>query len=664
MTTEPTNLSTGLWSATLIRHRLAAVVTAHAVLTALALFSAFLLAYNFRFHHVRGETLRSWFSELYLPLLALALPIKLLVFRATGQYRGSWRYVGLRDLFSVITAALMGSFGFLLAYFLFENVWQQVYGMPLIDRQPIQYLRQSSVFALDLAATVSFICGARIVYRFYYEDIRPQRAAETIRVLLIGAGDAGEAVLREILRSRSERYTCVGLLDDEVPQLHGRIHGVEILGRTSQIRAVCENNNVDEVLIALPAVTPRVIRHLVEQCEGLGVRFRTIPAVTDVIEGRVQVSQIREVGIADLLGRDPVELDTDLIGCQLRGRCILVTGAGGSIGSEMVRQIANFEPKRLVLLEQAENGLFVIERELRASFPQLEIVPVVADVTDRTRVQSVLSSERPTSVFHAAAHKHVPMMELNPGEAVKNNIGGTISVADACIAAGVQKMVMISTDKAVNPTSVMGCTKRVAELYVQSLSDNGVTQFVTVRFGNVLGSSGSVVPIFREQIARGGPVTVTHAEMERYFMTIPEAAQLVLQAGTMGKGGEIYVLHMGEPVKIVDLARDMIALSGLRPGLDIEIVFTGIRPGEKLYEELSNEGEDIGSTAHPKIGIWKHRSDDVKLLLEGIARLNLAAEQDAVERLKNELKRLVPEYQGFTGEPSHSDPARRPVAPS
>jgi FlaA1/EpsC-like NDP-sugar epimerase len=620
------------------------VVTAHGALFAAALLAAFLLAYNFRWVVGRGTLSYRWFFELYVPLLGLALPIKLLVFLWVGQYRGSWRYVGLRDLLGVIRASLMGTFFFLLAYFILENLWQYAFGGRLIDHAPTGRLQQSSVFALDWAATVALVSAARVLVRFYYEDIQPQRAGNPGRVLIVGAGDAGEAVLRELLRLRRDRYECVGFLDDDAPQLHGRIHDVEILGRTADIRQICAECEVDEVFIAIPNAPPKTIRRLVEHCQGTGVKFRTVPAMTDVIEGRVQVSQIREVDITDLLGREPVELDTDEIGRQLHDQRVLVTGAGGSIGSEMCRQIAGFKPRRLILVERAENGLFEIDRELRQKHSAMDIVPYVADVGDRPRLKAVLEKEKPSVVFHAAAHKHVPMMEVNPGEAVKNNIGGTVALADAVMECGVEKMVLISTDKAVNPTSMMGCTKRVAEMYVQSISEKAATQFVTVRFGNVLGSSGSVVPIFKQQIAEGGPVTVTHPDMERYFMTIPEASQLVLQAGTMGKGGEIYVLHMGEAVKIVDLARDMITLSGLRPGVDVEVTFTGTRPGEKLFEELSSEGEHIGDTAHPKIGIWKHRPEDPQIVQQGVERLMSMADVATNGQLQDELKRVVPEY--------------------
>jgi len=585
----------------------------------------------------------------------------MLVFHWTGQYKSSWRYVGLRDLFGVISASLVGTFVFLIAYFAVENMWLRFFSDRLIARADGAHLRESSVFALDWAATVVFVSAARVLVRFYYEDIQPRRVGDPNRVLIIGAGDTGEAVLREILRIRTEPYLCVGFLDDDIAQLHGRIHDVEIIGRTNQIRDLCQQHGVHEVLIALPNASPRLIRRLVEYCEGTGVRFRTMPAVADVIEGRVQVSQIRDVDIADLLGREPVELDKDKIATELRGKRVLVSGAGGSIGAEMCRQIASFSPSRLILLERFENGLFEIDRELRARHPRIEVGTFVGDVTDRKRLAGVIEREAPAIVFHAAAHKHVPMMELNPGEAIKNNVGGTMAIADACLAGRVEKMVLISTDKAVKPTSVMGATKRVAEMYVQGLTGSGITQFVTVRFGNVLGSSGSVVPIFKQQIAAGGPVTVTDPEMTRFFMTIPEAAQLVLQAGAMGRGGEIYVLHMGDPVRIIDLAKDMITLSGLRPGVDVDVTFTGRRPGEKLYEELSNEGEHVGDTAHPKIGIWNHRAENRESVCSGIQRLVECADSDSYTLIHKELKRLVPEF-AMDGRESDEVAARAPVA--
>ncbi len=630
----------------LSRNRMWLVVCVFAALFSAALFSSFLLSYNFKFVLYPKPALSYlWLTNLYLPLLAMSIPIKLLVFHFTGQFRGSWRYVGLADVFGVISASLVASFVFLSAYFVFENIWTNAFGVPLIDRPPGPLLRQSAVFSVDWAATIMFVCAAKVLVRFYYEDVQSSDAVGVkSRVLIIGAGDTGEGLLRELLRSRQDRYEFAGFIDDEVAQLHGRIHGVPVIGRTSEIRKHCEERNVNEVLIARPNLSPRSMRAMVEKCEGLGVVFRTIPALTDVVEGRVKVTQFREVDIADLLGRESVVLDNQKIGQQIRGQVALVTGAGGSIGSEMCRQIAEFQPSRLVLVERSENALFEIDRELRDRYTHLDIEPFVADIADRERLDSLFRYHKPAVVFHAAAHKHVPMMERNAGEAIKNNIVGTSTVADVAIANHVSRMVMISTDKAVNPTSIMGCTKRVAEMYVQGLTNCGQTEFITVRFGNVLGSSGSVVPIFREQILRGGPITVTHPEMVRYFMTIPEAAQLVLQAGAMGKGGEIYVLHMGDPVRIVDLARDMITLSGLRPGIDIDIVFSGTRPGEKLFEELSNEGEHIGDTAHAKIGVWKHRPENFDAVCAGIAQLTKLADGGDFEDIRRVLSSIVPEY--------------------
>ncbi|MHC4753973.1 MAG: UDP-N-acetylglucosamine 4,6-dehydratase family protein, partial [Planctomycetota bacterium] len=368
--------------------------------------------------------------------------------------------------------------------------------------------------------------------------------------------------------------------------------------------------------------------------------------ITDIASGRYRVSQIRDVDINDLLGRDVVQLDLDLIEAFTKDKTILVTGAGGSIGSEMCRQLCNFKPRLLLLIEQAENPLFEIERELTNKFPDISLKALICNITDRPRVEEIFERYKPQVVIHAAAHKHVPLMELNPGESIKNNVIGTIVIAETADRFGSTNFVMISTDKAVNPTSLMGSSKRIAELHIQDLNRTSKTDFVTVRFGNVLGSNGSVVPIFKKQIALGGPVTVTHPEMQRYFMTIPEASQLVLQAATMGKGGEIFVLDMGEPVKIVDLARELITLSGFRPGEDIEIKFTGSRPGEKLFEELSIRGEDMQTTRHSKIGIWKNIPMDREQLQAGITELLEVAKTQDHGLIVAKIKKLVPEYIG------------------
>jgi len=613
---------------------------AHAGLFALSLLLAFAVVYNFRPSH-------RWFTTEYLTYLPLTLVVKLSVFGWFGLYRDSWRYVGLRDLFRIIIAVWVSIFFCVAIYYFSQGLWRQF--LPP-DRS---LWVPNSVFMLDWVFSIAVVASARVGYRFYYEELRPLAPTAQIRLLIVGAGDTGDLILREIARSAEARYEVVGFLDDDERKWGGRIRGVEVLGPTEEIRKVCQDEMVDEVLLAMPSAPQRKIRHLVELCQGMNLRFRTVPSVRDLIEGRVEVNQIRPVDIEDLLGRDPVTLDTTAIGQYIHSKVVLVSGAGGSIGAEMCRQIARFQPKRLLLVERMENALFEIHRELVSLFPDLDIQPCVADIGDAQRIRTLLAAERPAAIFHAAAHKHVPMMEWNPGEAVKNNILGTKCLADEARRSDVAKFVMISTDKAVNPTSVMGCTKRVAEMYVQQLAStsDSRTEFVTVRFGNVLGSSGSVIPIFKEQIAHGGPVTVTHPEMVRYFMTIPEAAQLVLQAGAMGKGGEIFLLDMGEPVKIVQLAQDLITLSGLRPYEDIDIVFTGVRPGEKLFEELSITGEDTSRTAHPKIGINNKRPEDFEHICRCIDRLIAMMDSALPEAIREELKKAVPEYDATPAAP-------------
>ena len=397
----------------------------------------------------------------------------------------------------------------------------------------------------------------------------------------------------------------------------------------------------------MPSATQKELRRVIELCSGTKLKFQSLPGVGDLIDGTMIVSQIRPVDINDLLGREQVELDLEAVGRFLRNRRVLITGAGGSIGSEMCRQVCHFQPKELILIEQAETPLFDIENELRTSHEEIPVVACVCDIYDRERVEQIWSTHRPEVVIHAAAHKHVPLMERNPCEAIKNNILGTKNVADASCQYDVAEFVMISTDKAVNPSSVMGASKRMAEMYTQALNGRGAckTQFKAVRFGNVLDSSGSVVPAFRKQIAAGGPITVTHPEMTRYFLTIPEASQLVLQAAATGTGGQIYLLDMGEPVKILDLARQMITLSGFRFGEDIDIVFTGARPGEKLFEELRTKGEDLEPTVHSKVLIWKHRTTKWEKIEQAIDELTAVENSPRRDEIVNLLRRIIPEYQ-------------------
>ncbi|QOJ14060.1 MAG: polysaccharide biosynthesis protein [Planctomycetia bacterium] len=626
-------LTPGDWAFWTRTHRLALNVALHVGLFAASWFLAFGLAYNF-------QQFNRWFEPFFLPLLGPAVVIKLTFFVLLGAHRGWWRYVGLRDVFNVSKAAWLSFAGIFVVYFGLANARAVGLDIDLFTQDDFP----DSVFVLDFAGTIALVCGTRIAVRLYHEEIRPSADGAAPRLLILGAGNAAENAVREILRMPVEQYRLVGFLDDDPAKHKARIHGVEVLGPIAMVKELCEEEDVNEVLIAMPSATAKQIRRVVDLCKEANVRFKTLPAMADLIAGRASVSQIRDVDINDLLGRAPVQLDDNRIREFIRDRAIMVTGAGGSIGSEMCRQIVRFGPQRLVLVEQAEQHLFEIDNELRAANPEISIAPYIGDIADRGRMEYIFSREKPSAVFHAAAHKHVPMMEHNPGEAIKNNVAGTRIIADAAVRHGCEKFVMISTDKAVNPTSIMGASKRVAEMYIQGLNARGNTQFVTVRFGNVLGSSGSVVPIFKDQIRRGGPVTVTHPDMVRFFMTIPEAAQLVLQSASMGHGGEIFVLDMGEPVRILDLARDLITLSGLRPGEDIEIVFSGVRPGEKLYEELSIEGEDVARTPHPKVGIWRNRPPDWDALLTWVDRT--LAESDALSReeLRKRLKDIVPEF--------------------
>ncbi|MBE0537906.1 MAG: polysaccharide biosynthesis protein [Phycisphaerae bacterium] len=508
------------------------------------------------------------------------------------------------------------------------------------------WLKVHGIIMVDLFTTILLLSGARMAVRLYHEEYFARGTKAVKRFLIVGAGDAGEALLREMLRTRADEYRVVGFIDDDPIKQGIRIHGVPVLGAVDKLPQICTEQKIDEIGIAMPSANHKQLRRVVQVCQGAKIRFRTVPSITDIASGKLRVSQIRDVDINDLLGRDVVHLDLAEIEQFLKGQVVLVTGAGGSIGSEMCRQVCHFEPRRLLLVEQAENPLFFIERELRAQFDKVPIRAIVCDITDRQRLNGIFTEHAPSVVIHAAAHKHVPLMEINAGEAIKNNVQGTMAVADAADAHGAAHFVMISTDKAVNPTSIMGSTKRVAEMYIQDLNQTSRTHFVTVRFGNVLGSNGSVVPIFKQQIAAGGPVTVTHPEMRRYFMTIPEASQLVLQAATMGQGGEIFVLDMGEPVKIVDLARELITLSGFRPGEDIEIAFAGVRPGEKLFEELSIAGEDMLPTRHPKIGIWKNIPKDRHVLRSEIDDLVTVARAGDYDAIVAAVKILIPEYLG------------------
>ncbi len=617
----------------LLTFRRPLIIIAHIVAFAASLMLSFLLAYNMQFR-------RDWLVDIYPILLLFFLIIKLIIFGLYRQYHGWWRYVGISDLIGILRASLVSTL-------IIVGLWWVTLNIPSVRRQFQNIARVGQgVFMADLFITFLLLAGLRMMTRLYYEEFRTIESSRLKRFLIIGAGDAGEALLREIHRMPVAQYEVIGFIDNNAAKQGLNIHGIPVIGTVEQLPEICKNRNIEEIAIAMPSATHQQLRRVIQVCEGTKVRFRTVPSITDIASGKFRVSQIRDVDINDLLGRETVELDMDIIEDYLKDKIILVTGAGGSIGSEMSRQVCNFEPKLLLLVEQAENPLFEIERELQMQFPQVPIKAIICNITDKIRVEEIFERYKPEVVIHSAAHKHVPLMELNPGEGIKNNVVGTKVVSDAADNHGSANFIMISTDKAVNPTSLMGSSKRVAEMYIQDLNRTSQTHFVTVRFGNVLGSNGSVVPIFKNQIARGGPVTVTHPEMKRYFMTIPEASQLVLQAAAMGKGGEIFVLDMGEAVKIVDLARELITLSGFRPGEDIEITYTGPRPGEKLFEELAIKGEDMQLTRHPKIGIWKNIPVDREKLRNSIKELVSTAQRQNHDEITQKIKELVPEYIG------------------
>ncbi len=566
------------------------------------------------------------YLELALQSLLWVIPLHAVIFWGFGLYRGIWRYASLPDLKRIVYAVAIAAVAVPTALLMLQ----------------LQLSVPRSVLIMNPIILIMVMGGSRLAYRAWKErsfgNLLP---AQREPVFVIGAEEAAVNLIKEL--SRSPQWYVVGVVDDDPTKLGHQLHGVNILGRLDDLPQLKDKLRAQRAIIAMPAASHNARRLVVEKCTRAGLKVLTVPSFDDLMSGKVTVSQVRHVELDDLLGRDPVVLDTAGLKKWFTGRVLLVSGAGGSIGAELCRQIARFEPRQLILFELNEFALYTIEQGFNERFPGLPIVCAIGDVKDAKRVAQVLSAYRPSVIFHAAAYKHVPLMENdNAWQAILNNVAGTQVMAQAAIDHGVEKFVLVSTDKAVNPTNVMGASKRLAEMVCQALHNAHRTRFVMVRFGNVLGSTGSVIPKFREQIAKGGPVTVTHPEITRYFMSIPEAVQLVLQAGLMGKGGEIFVLDMGEPVKIVDLARYMIRLSGLDEN-DIRIVFTGLRAGEKLYEEPLAADENTLLTPHPKLRIAKARQEDGEWLVQLTQWLNGGhVPQD--DHIKAELARWVPEF--------------------
>ncbi len=614
------------------------ILAADALLIFASWYGSHLLRFNFQIPANSVDVLARTFFGVLL--------IKIGAFYFFDLYKGMWRYASINDLFRIIMATSLAA---ILIFFYVLSA----HGFVGFAR---------SVFIIDWLLTVLLISGCRFSVRFFFQVIgkddsvkamasrffpvnRP-RSADAKNLLIIGAGDFGEKIYREIQDNADLRYNIVGFVDDDRSKIGKQIHGTPILGPTGDIGHIAEKLHADEALITISSVSSQRMRAIVAACEKSGIVFKTLPGMGELIGGKVSVRAIRDVAYRDLLGREVIHLEEKRIGSYLRASCVMVTGAGGSIGSELCRQICRFEPAVLLLFDQAESPLYDMEIELKKNFPEVEIIPLLADVRNPAHLTYAFETYGPRVVFHAAAYKHVPMLEMHPWEAVTNNIVGTRNMVDFSNRYAVERFVLVSTDKAVRPANVMGASKRAAELLVQSQSTCGLsgTRYITVRFGNVVGSVGSVVPLFKKQIEKGGPVTVTHPDVIRYFMTIPEACQLILQSGAMGEGGEIFILDMGRPVRILDMAKDLIAFSGFEPNKDIKIEFIGLRPGEKLYEELITEGENIVPTRHQKIMVLRGQSCNQTILNGSIEAIQRLAQNQDGEGIRLKLKDIVPEY--------------------
>ncbi|MGZ6223917.1 MAG: polysaccharide biosynthesis protein [Syntrophales bacterium] len=613
------------------------MILSDTLLFVIALIAAYLIRFEFRLDQVETNQIKT--------ILIWLIPLKLILFLSFNLYRGMWRYTSIRDFLRLGQACLI-SMLLIMALILY------LYRFLGFSR---------AVFLLDGILTFVLTGGLRFTIRVYFASFQPILSHDGMatfqkkhkkRILIVGAGDAGEKMLREIFENRELGYDVAGFIDDDLKKQGRSIHGVQVLGNIEKLPELVEEKRIEEILIAIPSASGEEMRRIIDICKGCNIFYKTLPGIGEIINGRVSVKALRDVRYEDLLGRPPVQLDTTGIRSYLDGRTILITGCGGSIGSELCRQVVRYQPHSLILVDASEANLFHIQMELQHELYYQTCTTILGHVQDRRLMTSVFQKFRPQVVFHAAAYKHVPMLEKNPWEAVTNNIVGSQVVMELSVEYGVKRFVLVSTDKAVKPTNVMGASKRVAELLLQSFQGNS-TKVVAVRFGNVVGSSGSVIPLFRRQIEQGGPVTVTHPDVNRYFMTIPEAAQMIIQAGAMGEGGEVFILRMGTPVKILDMARDLIRLSGKEPDKDIKIVFTGLREGEKLYEELITVGEGIGPTKHEKIMVLRQDGlyncskspaelhDWLRSELKRLTELSLRYDSRAIKR---KLQEIVPEY--------------------
>ena len=566
----------------------------------------------------------------FLVLLGISIPVQAIAFTYFGLYRGIWRFASVPDVIRILRAVWIGA----------------AISVVIFSLIPLVQASVSTLLLYPVFLTMG-LTGPRLFYRWYKDHMVPLGAHR--RALLVGAGRSGESLVRELINSRE--YLPVGFVDEDPKKLGRELHGVRVLGSIDQLEYLLRSLEVDIVLIAMPSASPGLMRNIVDRAAHAGVSCVTLPSLQELTDGRVEVARLREVEIQDLLGREVITLDDAGLNALFGGKRVMVTGAGGSIGSELCRQVAHYQPTQIVMLDHAEFGLYSIEHEMRDLAPGVALTPLLGDVVDEVRMRHVFSTYRPEIVLHAAAYKHVPLVEGNVIEGTKANALGTSVLADLAAAHGCQRFVLVSTDKAVAPTNVMGASKRVAELYCQKLSRSSKTAFIVTRFGNVMGSTGSVVPLFRQQIAAGGPVTVTHEEITRYFMTIPEAVSLILQAAAMGQGGETFVLDMGKPIRIRDLAAEMIRLSGHEPGRDIDITFIGLRPGEKLHEDLFHDHENPIGTAHPKILQARPRELKGDWLESRMLLLQRACATHNEPMVRSLLQEIVPEYRSSVSGP-------------
>jgi FlaA1/EpsC-like NDP-sugar epimerase len=571
---------------------------------------------------------------IFLKLSIIPVVVITLIFnKIFNLYNSIWKYASVEELVSIVYSVSLANlifiiYSYLINYKFLEN---RYYRFPY------------TVHIIFWILSVLALGGIRFIYRLSEDSKGEYKSSKDKRLLIVGAGDASAMLIREIKKHKNFNYNIIGLIDDDRSKKKKLINGIKVLGGRDQIQRIFREANIEEIIIAMPSADIKTKRKIINICKTTKCKLKTLPGIYEMIDGNVSISKLRDVNIEDLLGREEVKLNNENINRYIKGKVILVTGGGGSIGSELCRQIARFEPKLLLIFDIYENNVYDVQMELNYKYPKLNKKIIIGSIRDEDRLTDIFEKYRPQVVFHAAAHKHVPLMENNPAEAVKNNIIGTYNVLKCCNKFNVEKFVQISTDKAVNPTNVMGASKRFCEIMVQAFDEASKTEYVAVRFGNVLGSNGSVIPLFKKQIAHGGPVTVTHPEINRFFMTIPEAAQLVIQAGAIAHGGEIFVLDMGKPVKIVDLAKDLITLSGYEPGVDIKIKYTGLRPGEKLYEELLMNEVALTSTEHDKIFVEKPNKIDINFVEKSIEDFKKVVNGDKEQIIKL-IEEKVPTY--------------------